>query len=114
MRQATRYADRKAEQPRGMFRDALANWTNDDVLQTKAAREALGAQHPAALRVLDWPELRGLFAIYDPPRHVERMPGFPLVLAGGMQLFGERPLPIRLPFRILLRRDLRHRAPSFH
>jgi hypothetical protein len=50
-----------------MFRDSLAGWTNDDVLQTQAARAALGAQHPAALRVLDWPELRGLFAIYDPP-----------------------------------------------
>ena len=36
------------------------------------------------------------FAIYDPPRYVERMPGFPLFLAGGMKLFGERPLPIRL------------------
>ncbi len=36
------------------------------------------------------------FAIYDPPRYVERMPGFPMVLAGGMVLFGERPLPIRL------------------
>jgi 4-amino-4-deoxy-L-arabinose transferase-like glycosyltransferase len=36
------------------------------------------------------------FAIYDPPRYVERMPGFPLVLAGGMKLLGERPLPIRM------------------
>jgi len=32
----------------------------------------------------------GEFAIYDPPRRVLRMPGFPLWLAGGMRLFGER------------------------
>jgi len=50
-----------------MFHDALAAWTNDDVLQTEAARAALGARHPAGLRVLDWPELRALFATYDPP-----------------------------------------------
>jgi hypothetical protein len=67
MRQARWNADPKAEQPRGMFRDSLAGWTNDDVLQTEAAREALRAKHPAALRVLDWPELRALFAKYDPP-----------------------------------------------
>jgi hypothetical protein len=67
MRQASWEPEPKAQQPRGMFRDSLASWTNDDVLQTEAAREALRARHPAALRVLDWPELRGLFAVYDPP-----------------------------------------------
>jgi hypothetical protein len=67
MRTASRYADPKAQRPHGLFQDALASWTNDDVLQTTAAREALGAKHPAALRVLDWPELRALFAKYDPP-----------------------------------------------
>jgi len=67
MRTASRYADPKAQRPHGLFQDALASWTNDDVLQTTAAREALGAKHPAALRVLDWPELRALFARYDPP-----------------------------------------------
>jgi len=67
MSRAGRYADARAEPPRGMFRDSLAGWTNDDVLQTQAAREALGAKHPAALRVLDWPELRAQFARYDPP-----------------------------------------------
>jgi 4-amino-4-deoxy-L-arabinose transferase-like glycosyltransferase len=36
------------------------------------------------------------FAIYDPPRYVERMPGFPFVLAAGMRLVGERPLLLRL------------------
>jgi len=35
---------------------------------------------------------RGEFAIYDPPRQVLRMPGFPLWLAAGMRLFGERVL----------------------
>ena len=58
----------------GLFHDALADWTNDDVLQTKEARAALGAKHPTGLRVLDWPELRALFAKYDPPatRHGQR------------------------------------------
>ena len=32
----------------------------------------------------------GEFAIYEPPRRVLRMPGFPLWLAGGMRLFGDR------------------------
>ncbi|MBL8556051.1 MAG: hypothetical protein JNL41_17370 [Phenylobacterium sp.] len=61
-----RRADPRAEE-HGLFSDALADWTNDDVLQTDAARTALGARHPAALRVLDWPELRAQFDRYDPP-----------------------------------------------
>lgn len=36
------------------------------------------------------------FAIYDPPRSVERMPGFPALLAIGIRFFGERPLAVRL------------------
>lgn len=32
------------------------------------------------------------FAIYDPPRYAMRMPGFPLLLAGGMKIFGENVL----------------------
>ncbi len=36
------------------------------------------------------------FALYDPPRYVERMPGFPLFLAGAMKLVGERTLWIRI------------------
>jgi 4-amino-4-deoxy-L-arabinose transferase-like glycosyltransferase len=36
------------------------------------------------------------FAIYDPPRYVERMPGFPLLLAAGMKVFGERLLWLRM------------------
>jgi len=35
---------------------------------------------------------RGEFSLYTPPRRVLRMPGFPLWLAGGWQLFGERVL----------------------
>lgn len=67
-------ADEETEERRGLFHDALADWTNDDVLQTKEARTALGARHPTGLRVLDWPELRALFAKYDPPatRHGRR------------------------------------------
>jgi len=57
----------EAKQPRGLFQDALAGWANDDVLLSEAARAALGASRPAMLRVLDWPELRALFARYDPP-----------------------------------------------
>jgi hypothetical protein len=67
MRTASWNADPEKEQPRGLFRDALADWTNDDLLETEAARAALSARHPAALRVLDWPELRALFVKYDPP-----------------------------------------------
>jgi len=64
----------EADERHGLFHDALADWTNDDVLQTKEARAALGSKHPTGLRVLDWPELRALFARYDPPatRHGRR------------------------------------------
>jgi hypothetical protein len=67
MRTASRRAGSKAPRAPGLFQDALAGWANDDVLHTEAARAALGARHPGALRVLDWPELRALFAKYDPP-----------------------------------------------
>lgn len=84
MAKAGRYAAPKAEEPRGLFQDALADWTNDDVLQTEAARAALGARRPQALRVLDWPELRALFAVYDPPatRHGLRDRRFGLLSVG--------------------------------
>ncbi len=36
------------------------------------------------------------FEIYQPPRQVHRMPGFPAILAVSMSLFGEDPLPARL------------------
>jgi 4-amino-4-deoxy-L-arabinose transferase-like glycosyltransferase len=36
------------------------------------------------------------YAIYDPPRRVLRMPGFPLLLAGGIKLWGERVLATRV------------------
>ncbi|MBS0362622.1 MAG: hypothetical protein JSR98_14695 [Proteobacteria bacterium] len=74
MRTASWHADPEPEQSRGLLQDALAGWANDDVLLSKAARAALGARHPAALRVLDWPELRVLFDKYDPPatRHGRR------------------------------------------
>jgi 4-amino-4-deoxy-L-arabinose transferase-like glycosyltransferase len=36
------------------------------------------------------------FALYDPPRYVLRMPGFPLLLAGGIKVFGENLLGIRV------------------
>jgi len=36
------------------------------------------------------------FAIYDPPRYVERMPGFPFVMALGMKVFGESVLGMRI------------------
>lgn len=67
MATASRYDDPGAGERHGLFHDPLADWTNDDVLQTKAARATLRAKHPAALRVLDWPELRALFSKYDPP-----------------------------------------------
>ena len=74
----------EAEARRGLFHDALADWTNDDVLQTEAARAALGARHPGGLRVLDWPDLRAQFARYDPPatRHGRRDRRFGLLSVG--------------------------------
>ncbi|HEY2253480.1 MAG TPA: glycosyltransferase family 39 protein [Planctomycetaceae bacterium] len=36
------------------------------------------------------------FAIYDPPRYVLRMPGFPIVMALGMKVFGESVLGTRV------------------
>jgi len=54
----------------GMFQDPLADWTNDDILLTKPARAVLGARHLQGLRVLDWPELRQLFAKYETPANV--------------------------------------------
>ena len=36
------------------------------------------------------------YKIYDPPRYVERMPGFPLLLAGCIKLFGENMYAIRI------------------
>lgn len=84
MTTAGRYADAEAEERHGLFHDALADWTNDDVLQTREARAALGAKHPMGLRVLDWPELRALFAKYDPPatRHGQRDRRFGLLSLG--------------------------------
>lgn len=35
------------------------------------------------------------YAVYEPPRRILRMPGFPLVLAVAMKFVGERPLAIR-------------------
>jgi 4-amino-4-deoxy-L-arabinose transferase-like glycosyltransferase len=36
------------------------------------------------------------FSLYDPPRYVMRMPGFPLLLAGGMSLFEQNVIWIRV------------------
>lgn len=74
----------ESDEHHGLFHDALADWTNDDVLQTKEARAALGSKHPTGLRVLDWPELRALFAKYDPPatQHGRRDRRFGLLSVG--------------------------------
>jgi len=89
-----------ADERHGLFQDALADWTNDDVLQTKEARAALGAKHPTGLRVLDWPELRALFAKYDPPatRHGRRDRRYGLLSVGlatlGLTLAALAPLAV--------------------
>ena len=36
------------------------------------------------------------YTVYDPPRRLLRMPGFPAIIAGGIKLFGEHLLPIRI------------------
>jgi 4-amino-4-deoxy-L-arabinose transferase-like glycosyltransferase len=36
------------------------------------------------------------YAVFEPPRYVLRMPGFPLLLAAGIKLFGEQMLAIRV------------------
>jgi 4-amino-4-deoxy-L-arabinose transferase-like glycosyltransferase len=36
------------------------------------------------------------YSVYEPPRRVMRMPGFPLLLAGGIRILGERVLGIRI------------------
>jgi 4-amino-4-deoxy-L-arabinose transferase-like glycosyltransferase len=36
------------------------------------------------------------FALYDPPRYVERMPGFPLLLAAGIKLLAANVLGVRV------------------
>lgn len=41
------------------------------------------------------------YALYDPPRYVMRMPGFPLVLAAGQAAFGESPLAVRCWLAVL-------------
>jgi 4-amino-4-deoxy-L-arabinose transferase-like glycosyltransferase len=41
------------------------------------------------------------FAIYDPPRYIERMPGFPLLLAAGMKLLGENAPAMRLLLAVI-------------
>ena len=58
-------ADADARIP--LFADPLAGWVNDDILLDKDARRRLGAEHPQALRVLDWPELRALFNKHEAP-----------------------------------------------
>jgi hypothetical protein len=93
-------AQGEADDRHGLFHDALADWTNDDVLQTKEARAALGLKHPTGLRVLDWPELRALFTRYDPPatRHGRRDRRYGLLSVGlaalGLTLAMLAPLAI--------------------
>lgn len=68
----------------GEFEDPQAGWANDDILFTKPARMALGAKHPSALRVLDWPELRALFGKHEAPanRHGRADRRFGMVSVG--------------------------------
>lgn len=41
------------------------------------------------------------FAVYDPPRRVHRMPGFPAVLAASIRMFGPNLLPARLVLAVV-------------
>ncbi|HEX7945149.1 MAG TPA: hypothetical protein VF495_10815, partial [Phenylobacterium sp.] len=84
----------------GMFQDPRADWTNDDILLTKPARAVLGARHLQGLRVLDWPELRQLFAKYETPAnwHGARDRGLGLISVGlavlGLSLAAFAPLAV--------------------
>ena len=82
----------------GLFADPLADWANDDILLTKPARAVLGQRHLQGLRVLDWPELRQLFARYESPanKHARRDRGLGLISVGmavlGMMLAAFAPM----------------------
>jgi len=90
----------EADERIGMFQDPLADWANDDILLTKPARAVLGQRHLQGLRVLDWPELRQLFARYETPAnlHARRDRGLGLVSVGmavlGIVLAAFTPLAI--------------------
>ncbi|HEY3951658.1 hypothetical protein [Phenylobacterium sp.] len=95
----------KGEARLSIFAGPLDSWANDDILLTKPARERLAAEHPRALRVLDWPELRTLFANYEAPATQEATSGRRrgrlvfLPAAGGLVL---APLTLLLPSGIRL------------
>jgi hypothetical protein len=82
----------------GLFADPLADWANDDILLTKPARAMLGQRHLQGLRVLDWPELRQLFARYETPanKHARRDRGLGLISVAmavvGMMLAAFAPM----------------------
>ena len=90
----------EAEARIGLFQDPLADWTNDDILLTRPARAVLGARHLQGLRVLDWPELRQLFAKYETPanKHGRRDRGLGLLSVGvaalGLMLAAFAPLAV--------------------
>ena len=73
-------------------------WANDDILFTKPARMALGARYPQGLRVLDWPELRALFAKHEAPasrnRRRDRRSGLISVLLAGLGLVAAAFAPV--------------------
>src|SRR5215207_10191937 len=84
----------------GLFHDPLADWSNDDILLTRPARAVLGARHLQGLRVLDWPELRQLFARYETPanKHGRRDRGLGLASVGmavlGLMLAAFAPMAV--------------------
>jgi hypothetical protein len=91
-----------AAEPRvGLLHDPLADWSNDDILLTKPARAALSARHLASLRVLDWPELRALFARHDMPAkksgRADRRLGFLSVLTAASCVIVAAATPLAGP-----------------
>lgn len=52
--------------PLGLLDDPLADWPNDDLLFEGKQRAFIARRHPRAARILDWPELRAMFAAHDP------------------------------------------------
>jgi len=74
----------------GAFGNPLDDWPNEDLLFEQKHRDFVRRRHPRAAPILDWPELRALFAAHDPEagrfRSRSRRLGVVAVALGGASL----------------------------